>query len=159
MASTHDEQTRAGEVAVARFESGFSCAEAIVLALAGDGAAGSGASRAAAAFGGGIARRGGTCGALTGCAIAMGLRCGRTSPQDESRRDLVYRAVDRTFRAFQERFGTCDCRRLTGLDFSREDAPDEKARVLRDVCAPAVRFVAERGAAEIAAAEEARVEP
>jgi len=142
------------DLAVEQFDRGYNCAEAILLALA------PGAmvepQRAGTAFGGGIARRGLTCGCLTGCAVAVGLRLGRTSPDDKDTKELVYRVVNDVFRRVEEGFGTLECRKLTGLDFNQENPQAELDRVHAEVCTKLVRFVADAALAELEAAEKAR---
>ena len=142
------------DLAVEQFDRGYNCAEAILLALA------PGAmvepQRAGTAFGGGIARRGLTCGCLTGCAVAVGLRLGRTSPDDKDTKELVYRVVNDVFRRVEEEFGTLECRKLTGLDFNQENPQAELDRVHAEVCTKLVRFVADAALAELEAVEKAR---
>jgi C_GCAxxG_C_C family probable redox protein len=139
------------DVAAEQFNRGFNCAEAMLLALAPTDVAEP--QRAGAAFGGGIARRGLTCGCLTGCAAAVGLRLGRTSPDDTESKELVYRVVNGVFRRFEEEFGTLECRKLTGLDFNVENPQDELDRVHAEVCTTLVRFVANATLAELATVE------
>jgi len=141
-------------VAVEQFDRGYSCAEAMLLALAPDGSVEP--QRAGAGFGGGIARRGLTCGCLTGCAAAAGLRLGRTSPNDKEGKELVYRVVNGVFRRFEEEFGTLECRRLTGLDFNVENPQEELDRVHAEVCTKLVRFVADAALTELATVEKER---
>ena len=139
------------DVAVEQFDRGYSCAEAMLLALA--PAAVAEPQRAGAAFGGGIARRGLTCGCLTGCAAAVGLRLGRTSPDDKDLKELVYGVVGNVLRRFEEAFGTLECRKLTGLDFNQENPQEELDRVHAEVCTKLVRFVADAALAELSAIE------
>jgi C_GCAxxG_C_C family probable redox protein len=140
-----------GDEAVRLFRSGYSCAEAVVLALAPwypEGLAEP--QRVAAAFGGWIARRGLLCGCVTGSALALGAAMGRTSPTDTESRDRVYAAMDRVLAAFAERFGSLDCRQLTGLDFTREEAREEwGARVQEALCVHLVRAAAQLTAEEL----------
>lgn len=140
------------DVAVEQFDRGYNCAEAILLALA------PGAmvepQRAGTAFGGGIARRGLTCGCLTGCAVAVGLRLGRTSPEDKETKELIYRVVNDVFRRFEDEFGTLECRKLTGLDFNEANPQEELDRVHAEVCTKLVRFAADAALAELAAVEK-----
>lgn len=142
------------DVAVEQFDRGYNCAEAMLLALAPTAVAEP--QRAGTAFGGGIARRGLTCGCLTGCAVAVGLRLGRTSPDDNESKELAYRVVNGVFRRFEEAFGTLECRKLTGLDFNEENPQEELDRVQSEVCTKLVRFVADAALAEFAAIEKER---
>jgi len=69
-------------------------------------------------MGGGMAGAGETCGALTGCALALGARdsawarASIAAPDDSPDR---LRAI---IRDFVRTFGTCRCRELTGYDLS-----------------------------------------
>jgi len=140
------------DVAVEQFDRGYNCAEAMLLALAPTAIAEP--QRAGTAFGGGIARRGLTCGCLTGCAAAVGLRLGRTSPDDTDSKEFVYRVVNGVFRRFEEEFGTLECRKLTGLDFNQENPQEELDRVHAEVCTKLVRFVADAALAEMVTVEK-----
>lgn len=142
------------DVAVEQFDRGYNCAEAMLLALA-PGAM-TEPQRTGTAFGGGIARRGLTCGCLTGYAVAVGLRLARTSPEDKDTKELVYRVVNGVFRRFEEEFGTLECRKLTGLDFNQENPQAELDRVHAEVCTKLVRFVADAALAELEAVEKER---
>jgi C_GCAxxG_C_C family probable redox protein len=142
------------DVAVEEFDRGYNCAEAMLLALA--PAANAEPQRAGAAFGGGIARRGLTCGCLTGCAVAVGLHLGRISPDNKESKERVYRVVNGVFRCFEEAFGTLECRKLTGLDFNGANPQDELDRVQAQVCTKLVRFVADAALAEFEVAEKER---
>lgn len=128
-------------VATARllFDRGFNCAESVLLALAGDdGGEPPPWQRAAATFGGGIARQGLLCGCLTGCAMAVGLRIGRLRPDDKETRDRSYRVTAAIFRRFQQRFGALDCRLLSGMDFNQPNPPEAIRRLHAETCAPMV---------------------
>ena len=142
------------DLAVELFDRGYNCAEAMLLALAPAGVPE--AQRAGAAFGGGIVRRGLMCGCLTGCAVAIGLRLGRTSPDDKDSKEVVYRVVGNVLRRFEEEFGTFECRKLTGLDFNQDNPQDELDRVHAEVCTTLVRFVAETALRELDAVEKER---
>jgi len=142
------------DVAVEQFDRGYNCAEAMLLALA-PGAM-TEPQCAGTAFGGGIARRGLTCGCLTGCAVAVGLRLGRTSPDDKHTKERVYSVINGVFRRFEDEFGTLECRKLTGLDFNQENPQGELDRVHAEVCSRLVRFVADAALAELAAVEKER---
>ncbi|MDI7275503.1 MAG: C-GCAxxG-C-C family protein, partial [Anaerolineae bacterium] len=92
-------------------------------------------------FGGGIGRAGCVCGALSGAVMAIGLRCGRTTP-DVRQRDQAYARAERLWRRFVERAGGEDCRDINTLGFSH---PDHKS-----FCARFVAIAAELAAEEIA---------
>ncbi len=146
-----------GDRAAELFGRGYNCAETIVLALApGDARSPGGVQRAATALGGGIARAGLTCGCVTGAAVAVGLRLGRTSPDDRNAKERAYGATASVVRRFAATFGSTECRTLTGLDFDAENPAAELDRVHAEVCARLVRITAEIAAEEIGAAEAER---
>ena len=105
------------EDAVRRFDSGFNCAESVLLTVSElelhQRMAGI-IPRIATGFGGGIARNGDVCGALSGGVMAIGLVLGRDSP--EASRDPCNVAVDRLYNSFMAKFGSCKCRELVGID-------------------------------------------
>ena len=158
MARNDSPLARAADAAVERFDRGYSCAEAVVLALApDDGRSPADPQRTAAALGGGIARAGLTCGCLTGAAIAVGWHLGRSSPDDRASKERAYRAAGAVVRRFQAAFGSTECRTLTGLDLARENPQAELDRVSAQVCRKLVRFVAETTNEELAAAGQPEV--
>jgi C_GCAxxG_C_C family probable redox protein len=99
------------------FNSGFNCAESVLLTLSGRlGRKNSEACipRIATGFGGGVGRNGDMCGALSGGVMAIGLALGRDKA-DQSR-DPCYDAVDRLYTDFVKEFGSSKCRELTGIN-------------------------------------------
>ena len=67
------------DVASSRFSEGFSCSQSVLAAFAPEpGLDADAALRVSAAFGGGMGRAGGTCGAVTGALMVLGLRYGPT---------------------------------------------------------------------------------
>ena len=154
MANRETPAARAADSAVALFERGYNCAEAVVRALT---APARGVSpelqRVATGFGAGIARRGFTCGCITAFTIAAGLRLGRTEADDDQGKERTYRVIDEMMDRFAAEFGSIECRALTGLDFNQPIAQDAKDRVMRDICARLVRFTAGAGAEALAAAD------
>jgi C_GCAxxG_C_C family probable redox protein len=67
-------------------------------------------------FGGGLGRRGLVCGALSGGAMAIGLRYGPM--QEAGAKDAAYAQVLELCRCFEEQHGSALCRDLTGCDFT-----------------------------------------
>jgi C_GCAxxG_C_C family probable redox protein len=105
------------QIALELFEQGFTCGQAVLAAFADrHGLGREAALRVACAFGGGVARSGGTCGAVNGALMAIGLQHGRTTIEDEAARERTYDAT-RTFLArFREAHGSDVCRELLGFD-------------------------------------------
>jgi C_GCAxxG_C_C family probable redox protein len=74
--------------------------------------------RVAGAFGGGMARMGETCGAVTGALMAIGLKYGMTKAKDEGARDKTYKLAQELVTRFKERHRSIICRELLGYDLS-----------------------------------------
>jgi C_GCAxxG_C_C family probable redox protein len=116
------------EQAVACFREGFSCSQA-VFSTYGEplGVDREMALRIAGAFGGGMARMGETCGAVTGALMVIGLKHGQHKTGDTPAREKTYELV----RAFAERFkarnNTLRCKELLGLNLS---IPEERQQFL-----------------------------
>jgi C_GCAxxG_C_C family probable redox protein len=109
---------RVQELAIAIFDLGFNCAEASLMALGcASGWPLAQVSTMATGLGAGHSGWGLTCGCLTGSAMALGLLGDRRDPDDLDAKEAVYGAVDSVMTRFQERFGSAQCRTLTGLDF------------------------------------------
>lgn len=102
------------------FAQGYSCSQSVLAAFAERfNLSRDQALRVAAAFGGGMARAGETCGAVTGGLMALGLYAGSTNPEDKPAKERTY-ALGQTFMArFKARFGDLDCRCLLGVDLSQ----------------------------------------
>ena len=101
---------------------GFNCAQAVFstcapgLALKEDTAA-----KIASSFGGGMARGGGTCGAVTGALMALGLKYGSSRPRDKEIKEKSYEIAREFMRRFTERNGSTVCRDLLGCDISTHE--------------------------------------
>ena len=127
--------------AVELFSAGYNCAQAAFVATAPEfGMDEASAIKVSAAFGGGIARSGNICGALSGALMALGLKRApvETSPEIKA---AVYARAQKLIAAFSERCGAVDCRDLSGCDLS---TPEGAARfasrnVHKTVCENLVR--------------------
>jgi C_GCAxxG_C_C family probable redox protein len=127
------------------FDQGFTCSQAVLAAFAGrHGLDRDLALKVACAYGGGIARGGKTCGAVSGALMAIGLAHGRTQVEDEAAREKTYAAT----RAFLERFrrehGSDQCRELLGVDISTPAGSEAAAKegLFRTRCPLLVRSAA-----------------
>jgi C_GCAxxG_C_C family probable redox protein len=74
--------------------------------------------RMAGTFGAGMARTGGTCGAVTGALMVIGLKHAKTQPGDDDSRELTYSLAQEFMDAFTERNKSLLCRELLGVDVS-----------------------------------------
>ena len=147
----------APEAAVARFEQGYSCAQAVFSALAEpQGLERDMAYRVAAGFGGGLARSGQTCGCVTGAIMGLGLAQTGVSPeQNRSEKEKTYARVQRFMREFAARHGSthclhllgCDISTAEGLSFARQNGLFQSrcTRLVRDATELAAAILAERG--------------
>lgn len=82
--------------------------------------------RLASGFGGGMAGAGGTCGALVGAVMTVGLLHGRSDPGDDRAPSAT--RTSEIVAAFEEEMGSTSCRDLTGLDLRTR----EGMRALRE---------------------------
>jgi C_GCAxxG_C_C family probable redox protein len=125
------------------FRQGFSCSQAVLAAVSEPlGLKRETALKIAQAFGGGMARMGLTCGAVTGAMLAIGLKHGRTRPEDEGAKEKTYGLVHDLVRRFRERHGSIVCRELLGVDLGTPEGHQQAVErgVFEDLCP---RFVAD----------------
>jgi C_GCAxxG_C_C family probable redox protein len=134
------------ELALACFQSGFSCAQSILSTYGTElGLEREQALRAAGAFGGGMGRLGRTCGAVTGAFMVIGLKYGRTRAEDSQAAERTYTTVRDFVDRFQARRGSIECRELLGCDISRPEGLSfaRENRLFGSVCPGIVRDAAE----------------
>lgn len=99
------------------FASGLYCAESVVLALADAmGVESELFPKAATAFCSGMGRMCGTCGALSGAIMGVGLALGRTEATESVQ--PAYAGTQRLIREFEQEFGARDCHVLLGCDLN-----------------------------------------
>lgn len=70
----------------------------------------------AMALNGGVAYWGGTCGAITGAALAVGRLTGTRIEDHATAKRVARRLTQRLMKDFLDEFGSLDCRDLTGYD-------------------------------------------
>jgi C_GCAxxG_C_C family probable redox protein len=134
------------DTAGAAFKEGFNCAQAVLLAYAGDfGLSHDDAARVAGGFGGGMGRSGATCGAVTGGIMALGLKYGAIKGPDVASKGKTYTYVREFMRQFKERMGSVICRDLVGYDISTTEGHDAAARtgVFQTTCPKAIGVAAD----------------
>jgi C_GCAxxG_C_C family probable redox protein len=100
--------------------------------------------RAAGAFGAGMARTGGTCGAVTGALMVIGLQHAKTKKGDDDRRERTYALGQEFMERFRERNGKLLCRELLGVDVGTPEGIAEirDRDLFRTVCP---KFVKDAG--------------
>ncbi len=126
------------------FQSEYNCAESVLMAIAENQRIGSEwIPRLATGFGGGIARTGQLCGALSGAIIGLGLELGRDKP--DVKPDEFYAKVQKLLADFEAVHGATDCRALIQLDLTTvEGRADFQARGTAAQCLDYVEEAARR---------------
>jgi C_GCAxxG_C_C family probable redox protein len=105
----------AGSLALEQLGRGLYCAEAVVATFARRHGLDADALQAmATGFCSGMGRTGGTCGALTGATMALGLTLGRRESSDSV--EPAFAAVQALVSRFAEEFGATGCKELLGCD-------------------------------------------
>jgi C_GCAxxG_C_C family probable redox protein len=123
------------------------CAEATFVALKGAlGLPAPADASAAMALNGGIAYSGGTCGAITGSALAIGLLAASRIDDHRAAKATARRIVARLMDDFEAAHGALDCRTLTGhrLRTPAEHDAFIASGVWRDGCMRQLEFVVAR---------------
>ncbi len=110
--------------AVDYFDSGFNCAEAVLLALSELSQRCECIPRIATGFGGGM-RTGNVCGAVSGAVMAFGLSYGRESSTQLKKKDQCYQLVSEFMNLFEREHKTIVCRELLGLDVTTEEGREQ----------------------------------
>ena len=122
----------------------YGCAETVFMTLKGIyGLDGPTDASAAMAFNGGIAYSGGTCGAITGAAMAIGMLAEQRLPDHQRAKAVSRELVRKTMVAFEAEHGALDCRTLIGYDLQ---APGEHqafidSGIWREACVAQIRMV------------------
>ena len=115
-----------GDRAVMLFGAGFNCAEAVLTVLSNRmRKLGRDCSEmvpcVATGFGGGIGRSGGTCGALSGVVLALGLMGRHERAEDFEGKYRVYDLVGKLIEDFEKEFGASCCKNLIGIDLKSKE--------------------------------------
>ena len=111
------------EKALSYFDNKFNCSQSVLTVFAEElGMAEDESLRIACAFGGGIGRQQHTCGAVTGAAMALGLKFGKgKNDGDEKKLQTYYKTVE-LFDEFTKLNGSTNCRiLLNNLDMRNEN--------------------------------------
>ncbi len=116
------------ERAMALFEEGYNCTQALVLAfldmLPFDRET---AARMSCSFGGGMGRLREVCGSVSGMFLVIGMIYGYADPKARQEKSDHYARVQKLARTFEEQHGSIVCRELLGLDVKREaPTPEER---------------------------------
>lgn len=110
--------------AVSTFKNDFSCSQAVLSAFSEELELDrETALKIATSFGGGMARMGKTCGAVTGAFMVIGLKYGRIKAEDEETREKAYELVNEFVKKFQSRNSSIECKELLGYNINN---PEER---------------------------------
>ena len=111
------------------FRNHFNCSQAVFTVFGTEkGLSEDQCLKAACGFGGGMGRQQFTCGAVTGAAMAIGLRYGKGIDDPEEKKTETYLKVRKLFEEFQKLHGSTNCRELLkGLDMND---PEDHKRIL-----------------------------
>ena len=106
------------ETAAKHFKDGYNCSQSVLLTMVEhwkfkDDLI----PKVATAFGGGMARCGSACGALTGGLMAIGIKYGTNEPP-MGKGTLAYELAEKFYRQFEKQNGSVMCRELIGHDLS-----------------------------------------
>lgn len=90
-------------------------------------------------IGAGVSLNGLFCGSMSSVALAIGIKYGRTSAEDNPQ--PIWNMVDKYVAEFKDKFGAANCRQLTGLNMKKkEDLKEYFAKVHDYACAARIRF-------------------
>lgn len=104
------------------FSQSYNCAQSVFAACAANGLSEAQRLALAAPFGGGIARQGEICGALTGALLALGEAAGEAMAADPvAGRNALYERAQQLTADFRSAHGSILCRELTGCILNTED--------------------------------------
>jgi C_GCAxxG_C_C family probable redox protein len=140
--------SKQAERAIELFSQSYNCAQSVYAACA----TSNGLSEAqrlalAAPFGGGIARQGEVCGALTGALLALGEAGGDAMAADPvAGRAALYERAKKLTEAFRAAHGSIICRELTGcaLDTEAGQRSFKERGLHQNLCTGLVVFAADQ---------------
>jgi C_GCAxxG_C_C family probable redox protein len=126
--------TTKDEIARHYFQENFNCAQAVLAAFAPElGLSETQALKLASPFGGGVARRGLVCGAVSGALMALGLAGGAATPAEK---EAAYRMSQEFLQRFETRHASLLCRDLLGYDLATPEGNQaaRQAGVFNSLC-------------------------
>ncbi|MDQ1354298.1 MAG: hypothetical protein QG657_4607 [Acidobacteriota bacterium] len=107
------------EQSVTLFKEGFCCSQAVLVPYAEQwGLDREPFLKLADAFGGGIGGMASICGAVSGAIMVIGLKYGRTQPDDLDAKQKNRTLVKEFVKRYKDRYGTIECKELLGVDIS-----------------------------------------
>lgn len=137
-----------GQIAKKNFEKGYNCSQSVLLAFAADlGLEENTAAMISSSFGGGLGRMREVCGAVSGCAMVLGLKYGYDDPKNNEAKKELYKKVQELAVLFIEENGSIICRELLGLSQKGASSPEPEKRTesyyKKRPCAALVEYAAD----------------
>jgi C_GCAxxG_C_C family probable redox protein len=122
----------------------YNCCESVLLALKDHLDIGSDIiPKIGTGIGAGVSLNGLLCGSVSSVAIAIGIKYGRTSPEENPQ--PIWEMVDNYVSEFRNKFGYVNCRQLTGLNLkTKEGLKEYFARVHDYACVERLKFAVEK---------------
>ncbi len=133
------------EHAVSCFQEGFNCSQAILSSFSKRfGLRRKKALKIAQAFGGGIARTGQMCGAVSGALMVIGLKHGKIKSEDQEAKEKTYELAKEFMSLFKIQNGSVICRELLGYDISTPEGMkiSEEKKLFDTICPEFVQSAA-----------------
>ena len=131
------------EKAVALFEEGYNCSQAVFMAYSDlynlDVTT---AAKLATSFGGGMGRLREVCGAVSGMFLVLGLHYPNADPNDKVAKNTNYAAVQRTAKEFKAQMGSYICADLLQIKHAPEKPEASERNEAYYAARPCTRCVA-----------------
>lgn len=137
-----DMKTDPADRAEELFNQKYNCTQSVLMTFTDQGGMNEEtAARLAACFGGGLARRGEVCGAVTGALMVLGILLAKPTPEGK---EGNYQLAQEFMHYFENRHGTLLCRHLIGCDLTNPEGRQqaEDTGVTRTICPALVRDAA-----------------
>ncbi|NHI93601.1 MAG: C_GCAxxG_C_C family protein [Candidatus Lokiarchaeota archaeon] len=132
--------------AINYFNNGYNCAQAVLASFGAEFDMNKElAFKVAAAFGGGIARCGRTCGAVTGALMVIGLKYGMTKIGDNESKNKTYSIANEFINEFEGNHSSIICKDLIGFDMSDKKEREQafNREVFNRICPKLVKNAVE----------------
>lgn len=133
------------ETAQQYFKDGFNCSQSVLSVFAEDlGISKDSSLKIACGFGGGMARQQLTCGAVTGAIMALSLKFGKGTNDEDSKKIFTYEKTKTLMDEFRKKHNSINCRELLqGLDMVNDAAKIKELDLFQIKCTRYVKDAVE----------------